>query len=82
MEEATVRLLLYTISTSRKIELKFIDFLKEVVEDFESYQDIFPLANKDYAIVPRDKDQLKLLDFKFVYSVFVALGFNRPKTGK
>lgn len=74
-------MLLYCHSTSRRIELMFIDYLKELIEDFEVYKDLFPLVDKDYAVVPLDKEKLSLLDHKFIYSVFVAFDFVRPRPG-
>lgn len=72
---------MYCHSTSRKIELMFIDYVKEILEDFELYKDMFPLVNKDYGIVPGNKEKLNLLEHKFIYSVFVAFQFVRPRTG-
>lgn len=62
--------------------MKFIELMKEIVEDFESFKDVFPLINKDYAIVPDAKEKIFILEKKFIYSIFVAMGFLRPKTGK
>lgn len=79
MEEAVVRMRLFSISTSRKIELEFIDYLKETVEDYQTFNDIFPFSDAEYAIVSDSEAKQKLLNYPFVFSVFLAFKFIKPR---
>ena len=79
MEEAVVRMRLYGVSTSRKIELQFINYLKELIEEYQGFRDIYPYTDAEYALVGEDEAKLKLLNLPFVYSVFLSFKFNKPR---
>jgi hypothetical protein len=82
MEEAVVRMRLYGVSTSRKIEIQFIDYLRELTEDYQGFRDIFPYTDAEYALVGETEAKLKLLNLPFVYSVFLSFKFIKPRQGK
>ena len=76
-----VRMRLFALSTSRKIELEFIEFLKESIEDYQMFNDIFPFTDAEYAIVADSEAKQKLLNHPFVFSVFLAFKFIKPRQG-
>lgn len=75
-------MLLYSHSTTRKVEQAFLELLKQISEEFEEFKKLFLTSEEDFCVVFEKKEKIYLLELPFVKSVFDAFDWIKPRCGK
>jgi hypothetical protein len=81
LEEVVVRMLLYSHSNGRSTELHFLNYLKEIREEYKLYKKTFTMTEVPMAVVPTNAQHFEFLEYSFVPSVFEFFNFEKPRYG-